>query len=233
MNIDSDRIKRKEYHSAINPGLQKHSQEYRVLATLRFLFPGKYENMVLADCPDLQDRNSGIGVEVTSSVKNAEMQAARLFSYYVDGTDVERNNQKLNAMGYSVHNSEIVKSLVSPIETSYGEKVCFQSSIRRKQAKVTKYRKEFNQIELAILLPEIPSTDAEAHFVDWIQELQVENTKGFDSIIILSHRFCIVYSNETKANRKIPLSKEVELLLSKIGRMTAEGELTLSSFEWL
>ena len=39
MNIETDLVKKKEFSTSINSGIQKHSQEYKVLAILRYLYP--------------------------------------------------------------------------------------------------------------------------------------------------------------------------------------------------
>lgn len=43
MNIETDLVKKKEFSSSINPSIQKHSQEYKVLAILRYLYPQKFQ----------------------------------------------------------------------------------------------------------------------------------------------------------------------------------------------
>lgn len=58
MKIDTDQIKNKKFTAPIKSELQKHSQEYRVLATLRYLFPNRFENMVTGEAPDLQDKKT-------------------------------------------------------------------------------------------------------------------------------------------------------------------------------
>ena len=235
MNIDTEVVHTKRFSTAISSELLKHSQEYRVLATLRYLFPGKYDDMIVDDCPDLQDRVSGLGIEVTSVVKNADMKSSRLFSFYCVDTDEERKKEtlrKLNADGYSIVDSVAGKALVCPVGTSEGEKNRFQKCILHKQDKIKEYKAKFDRVALAILLHDIPSSEAERHCVDWIREFQSENTQDYDTIIILSHRFCIVYNKRSDDSLKFSLTNDVTILLHTIARMTAEGELSLSSPEW-
>ena len=60
MKINTEIVKNKEFETAIKPSLLKHSQEYRVLATLRYLYPSKFDKMVTGEAPDLQDREKGL-----------------------------------------------------------------------------------------------------------------------------------------------------------------------------
>ena len=83
MKINTNLVKVKAYTDAIKPSLLKHSQEYRVLATLRYLYPIKFDKMVPGEAPDLQDYENGIGIEVTI--------ASRAFSELYQG---EQNNTK-------------------------------------------------------------------------------------------------------------------------------------------
>ena len=45
MNIETDLVKKKVFSSSMNPSIQKHSQEYKVLAILRYLYPQKFSTM--------------------------------------------------------------------------------------------------------------------------------------------------------------------------------------------
>lgn len=45
MNIETDLVKKKVFSSSINHSIQKHSQEYKVLAILRYLYPQKFSTM--------------------------------------------------------------------------------------------------------------------------------------------------------------------------------------------
>lgn len=77
MRIDTDLIKNKNYIYPIQSSVIKHSQEYITLATLRYLFPQRYETMIKGESPDLQDSVNGIGIEVTAAVRENDMKASR------------------------------------------------------------------------------------------------------------------------------------------------------------
>ena len=94
MKIDSDLIKNKNYTIPIEPSILKHSQEYNVLASLRYLFPHKFESMVTGESPDLQDIVNGIGIEVTAAVRENDMKASRAFATLRKGDNKSIKNTK-------------------------------------------------------------------------------------------------------------------------------------------
>ena len=53
MKINTKVVQNKKFEVAIKPCLLKHSQEYRVIATLRYLYPKKFDKMVTGEAPDL------------------------------------------------------------------------------------------------------------------------------------------------------------------------------------
>lgn len=235
MKIDTDLIKNKKYVSSIKPYNQKYSQEYKVLAILRYLYPPKFSNMVKGESPDFQDNISNIGIEVVSAVKEGDMEASRAFSKLCrpESRTTEKNKKRIESSNYSIIPVQDDKVTISTMGTSEGEKIVFQKSIRKKSEKLRQYREKFKTIGLAILLPEIPTTYAEEHCLEWISEVLNESQNLFDFVYVLSHRFCIYYDTHKNASEKRFLTAKEYRLLSIIARMTAEGELSLSDSEWL
>lgn len=235
MKIYTDLIKNKCYDCSISPGLLKHSQEYRVLATLRYLFPQKYQTMTSGESPDLQDQEKGIGIEVTAAVRQDDMKASSAFSklYQVRNSGaVEKYKRIIKSSGYSFVPISGERSAISTTGTSQSEKICFQEAIRKKKGKLQQYRNSFKRLGLAIVLPELPTTEAECHIVDWIREVFREDNNTFDFVYVLSNRFCICYDVQADHSQKREMSKEEDKLLRIIARMTAEGELSLKDQEW-
>lgn len=122
---------------------------------------------------------------------------------------------------------------ISTSGTSDGEKFFFQESIRRKMKKLESYRANFKNMGLAILLLEIPTSYAENHFSEWISEIYDESTNVFDFVYVISYRFCLYYDAQASDAEKYLLTQEESSSLAIIGRMTAEGELSLENDEWL
>lgn len=235
MKINTDLVKNKKFTSSIKPSVLKHSQEYRVLATLRYLYPQKFDVMITSEAPDLQDSASSTGIEVTAAVKEDDMKASRAFSELNQGKtkDIEKRRYTIESSGYSFVTLKDEKVAISTSGTADGEKCFFQESIRRKTKKLQQYRIKFKRIGLAILLPEIPTSYAENHLSEWISEISDESSNLFDFVYVISHRFCLYYDTQAEFTEKRSLTQEESWRLATIGRMTAEGELSLSDSEWL
>lgn len=233
MNIHTNLVKSKRFTSSIEPSILKHSQEYRVLATLRYLYPTKFDAMITGETPDLQDSTSSTGIEVTVAVKEDDMKVSRAFSEMTQDKDIEKHKNIIESSGYSFVYLIDEKIAISTSGTANGEKKSFQQSIQRKTKKIHQYRRNFKKVGLAILLPEIPTTYAEDHLSKWIFELLVDTENQFDFCYVISHRFCLYCDVKTGTSEKKELTQKESGLISTIGRMTAEGELTMESEEWL
>ena len=234
MKIDTELIKSKEFHNAIRANLLNRSQEYRVLATLRYLYPNKFDTMILGESPDLQDHQNNIGIEVTIAANWKDMRASREFSKLCQGTfDEKKCKDAISKSGYSIIHIKENTFAISMFGTSDGEKSVFEESILRKVQKIPQYKKEFKKLGLAILLVEPITSDMEAHFVEWLKDTMKQNGDSYDYVYVISNRFCICYNTKENTFEKQFLKKHESVSLSKIARMTAEEQLTLSSIEWL
>lgn len=235
MDIYTDLVRNRHFDGSINSELLKYSQEYRTLATLRYLYPGKYEAMELKDSPDLQDCDNGIGIEVTTAVRTNDMKATSAFARLgqaASAQEVKKFNKRILESGHSLRITPWGKSLLSPSGTSNGEKNCFQKAIQNKKAKFQKYKTTFDIVGLAVLFLSPPTSEAERNIVDWIRGECRFDDNSFDFIYVISHRFCLYYDSQTDYFQKLALSKEEDSLLRTVGRMTAEGELSLTDREW-
>lgn len=137
MKINTDLVKGKKYSSAVKPNTLKHSQEYRVLATLRYLYSSKFDTMITGEAPDLQDSASSTGIEVTAAVKEDDMKVSRAFSELNQGKpkDIEKRKNIIKSSGYFSVPLKDEKVAISTSGTADGEKRFFQESIRRKTKK--------------------------------------------------------------------------------------------------
>ena len=234
MHINTALVKSKNFKNAIKPSLLKHSQEYRVLATLRYLYPTKFDTMITGEAPDIQDVSSSTGIEVTVAVKEDDMKVSRVFSELNQGKpkDIEKRKKIVKASGYSFVPLKDESVAISTSGTADGEKHFFQESIRRKIEKLEEYRARFKRMGLAILLPETPTCYAENHLSEWISELLDESANLFDFVYVISHRFCLYYDAHAKITEKSSITQDESWLLATIGRMTAEGELSITDIEW-
>lgn len=201
---------------------------------MRYLYPSKFDTMITGEAPDLQDSASSTGIEVTAAVKEDDMKVSRAFSELNQGKpkDIEKRKKNIKSSGYFFVPLKDEKVAISTSGTADGEKCFFQESIRRKTKKIQQYRSNFKRMGLAILLPEIPTSYAENHLSEWITELLDESANLFDFVYVISHRFCLYYDMQAKKTEKRSLTQDESLSLATIGRMTAEGELTMTDTEW-
>ena len=236
MKINTEIVQNKKFEAAIKPCLLKHSQEYRVLATLRYLYPAKFDKMVTGEAPDLQDCENGIGIEVTAAVSENDMRASRAFSelYQGEPKDIEKRKKIIESSGYTFVPLVDNKDVISTSGTADGEKYFFQESIRKKTKKLEQYHANYKETGLAIILSEIPTSYAETNLSEWLSEVLTESNIRFDFAYVISHRFCIHFDMQGNILEKHSLTSDENCWLVTIGRMTAEGELSFSnSEEWL
>lgn len=232
MKIFTDKVKNKQFLCPIFSGNYKYSCEYRVLAILRYLYPLKFNNMIVLDRPDLQDVTHSIGIEVTISVREEDMKTTYAFSMLKRDLDKEKQFKIINNSGYYINDFYYGRYVISTLGNDNIEKKCFQNSILKKVKKLKSYRSKFKNIGLAILFPDIPSFYSEEHLIDWILELSPNCTDFYDFFYIISHRFCIYYNVSSKENDKCLISADEHNALCTIARMTSEKELSLNDVEW-
>ena len=137
MKINTDLVKGKKYCSAIKPNTLKHSQEYRVLATLRYLYPSKFDTMITGEAPDLQDSASSTGIEVTAAVKEDDMKVSRAFSELNQGKpkDIEKRKNIIKSSGYFSVPLKDEKVAISTSGTADGEKRFFKKAYEERRKK--------------------------------------------------------------------------------------------------
>ena len=236
MKLDTELIKNYKPNCAISSELLKDSQEYRVLATIRYLFPFEFDEMIPDESPDLQDRKNDIGIEVTVATSQKDMEASRVFAEYKAGSRSEENfNKIIKRNGYEIEDSYINGAkIISKSGKLECEKCVFEKAIENKLKKLPDYRKKFNKVGLAILLTEIPTSDLENSIVDKISELNNNNNNEdfFDFIFIISNRFCLRYDIKTNKIVKYSLTAQESDSLKIIGRLSAEKTIDLSNIEY-
>lgn len=233
MKIDTEIIKNKKFTAPIEAKLQKYSQEYRVLSTLRYLFPNRFKKMVKGESPDLQDKENGIGIEVTTAVDWRDMRAAREFAkLQQENGDIEKHKKAITSSGYFFLPIKKDKVAIYTSGTLEKEKFFFQESIRKKINNLQQYREEFQKIGLAVIWIDIPTSDVRDNLGKWIAEVLDKADIVFDFVYVLSHRFCVYYDVQEKSSELRTIKDTETKWLATIARMTAEGELSLSDEEW-
>ena len=137
MKINTDLVKGKKYSSAVKPNTLKHSQEYRVLATLRYLYPSKFDTMITGEAPDLQDSASSTGIEVTAAVKEGDMKVSRAFSELNQGKpkDIEKRKNIIKSSGYFSVPLKDEKVAILPLELPTERNAFFKKAYEERRKK--------------------------------------------------------------------------------------------------
>lgn len=232
MNLNTVRVKEKRFNGAIDKKLFKHSKEYLVLAILKYLDPNRYEKVVLRDRPDLQGEE--LGIEVTIAESQNDMQADREFAQYCEGNNKKRRMETIQKDGrHVIVRYKHMDAMISGGGVNLEEKSIIQEAIKRKIASVKKYPdNHYKQMELAIIRTEIPSSLWMESVTDWVSEVvRDECEQIFSRIYVIGGNTCFTINNDG-SNNTHKIEKEQFKRLSIIGRMTAEGELTIDDEEW-
>ncbi|MBR4144941.1 MAG: hypothetical protein IKU06_05725 [Lachnospiraceae bacterium] len=119
-------------------------------------------------------------------------------------------------------------------QTLYGiqdEKKLIIDAIKRKAQKAKEcYLKKINNIELAIRLFDILTSESLKKIPDWIKE--TEEAKVFSHIYILGNKFILDYDTYKESFEMKQMDKQTYERLQKIGRMTAEKIIKFEDEEW-
>lgn len=236
MNLNTERIKNKRFTNAIDSETSKKSCEYRVLATLRYLYSDMYNNMKNDDSPDLQDKVNNVGIEVTKSCNDKEMAASSAY-YKLMRCDelevIEEQRRIINKNNCSLIETDDGTRHMLSFGTYYDEKNFFQNAIKKKLDKLDKYKKSYEKVGLAILIEDIPCYEFIDNIKINIDEVYNNNNKFYDFIYVISSSFCIYYDINEEIYEKKELTKDESLKLKTIGRMTAEKEIDIENdVEW-
>lgn len=227
MNIHTSRVKAKKIDEMIKEQLLKKSQELFVLAFLRYTYPEKYGDVIHSDSPDLQGKT--IAVEVTSADSPQDIQATKEFKKYcTDHNDLrkktilEHSNMKIVTLentyilceggGYNCNNQTLI------------------SRINDKIDKAQRYSDKCKTLELAIIKTDRPLQPWIDSLNDMIRPLLNENNPYNTIYVIFPNAYFIIEKN--KDGELHQLDSEIYQSLKKIGRMTAEGELSFKDEEW-
>lgn len=229
MNLNTPRIVNKKVSNYIKEERKlKDSQEYFVLAFLKYKFPDKYKDVFHADKPDLQGNK--IMVEVTTLEENKEMQASKEFAKYSENYD-EWRIKKIEGTGYALENSADITSMYRSGGYNFElDQALLKKCVNVKTEKAKGYDAKNRTLELALVKEDRP-------LLEWLEKINysletiVNNQEIYETVYILFPNSCI-YIKKGTSPQKIELSPKEYLHLKTIGRMTAEGEINIDDEEW-
>lgn len=230
--ITTERVKKYNPKEPLSTELRKCSKELFVLAVLKWYSPLLYATMVHSDCPDLQDFEKRVGVEVVCFLEPNEAKATAEFVKYLNpqkDCDKEKAEQQIIAAGGDV--------ISAPCGIDVLNVPSFSESIRKKQlkavfqnksSKASAYLKAFKHIKLAILADFEPSD----MFDIWISCIRETQSIPFEEIFLICKDalYCWNSNGGFVEIKRIPDSVRQDL--KKIGHMTAIGVIDESDVEW-
>lgn len=217
--------------------LESKSHEYRALAVIRYLFPDEpFLSLVKFESPDFISCDKSIGLEVTDVVIDKHMQIEKTYIKYKH----PENDIKKQKNGELIHNSgaRLLCSRNNQIEyleyDTYTVDLYVRAIKQQISSKVEKSEKyeQVSELDLALLFCDPIDEDFESYLRRNIDILIGKSTK-FMKIFIVSSSFCIKYDVKDHTVVKKDLTKDEDIKLKILGRLTAEGTLSLKSPEWI
>lgn len=231
MNINTLRVVNKEITGRIKDEKKlKCSQEYFVLAFLKYKFPGKYKDVIKAEKPDLQGEK--VFVEVTTLETYEDMQANKEFAKFCEDHDEQRATtieKTGNALRYYAVTDFQSLDNGGGYNFEY-DRLLLDQRVCEKIKKAEGYDKKNRTPELALVKNDRP-------LLEWLEKIDdsleaiVNNQETYETIYILFPEGCI-YIEKGKSPQKVELSQEEYSRLKTIGRMTAEEEIRPDDEEW-
>ena len=219
----------------INYQLEKDSHEYRVLATIRLLFPqNNYINVVKSEAPDFIDRDNIIGLEVTDVCFPKHRQASKEFyklNHPVDDKKTQQENtRKTIDSGIDGSSGKTIKANVLDFQSFSVESVFVQMK-RQIDIKEMKKYEHTNELDLSLLFDDRINIDLENDLINQLIISQ-EGKKKFAKIYVVSDYLCLEYNVTENSFQRRLLTEDENIRLKILGRLTAEEKINLSSPEW-
>lgn len=229
MNLLSNKIHNYQVKHALSQELIKTSREYYVLAVLKYSFPEKFSGLRKSETPDLQDLKKGLGIEVTwgDSPIN-ELISGESYKYTQANTQADRVKclKKIRQHG----GDRNLFSTSYPISTAEGSLAFIQNAFQKKKSKIVMYRQNVQCLGLAIIIdiPIIIISDFQ-----WEENLSDQNNDGFNFVVLIHWSGVDMYDFDTKKHTSKMISNQDMRNLKKIGRLTAEGIITVDDDVWI
>lgn len=231
MKLNTPRIMNKEVSDYIkNEQKLKLSQEYFVLAFLKYKFHDKYKDVIHLDKPDLQGEK--VFVEVTSLDTGKDMMANKEFAKYCKDHD-ERRIKTIEGTGNEL--GDVIGTDFKSMNSGGGynfesDRLLLEKCVCEKITKAKGYDISNRSPELALVKKDRP-------LLEWLEKISfsleqiVNNQEMYKIVYILFPNGCI-YVEKGKTPQMIDLTQDEYLRLRTIGRMTAEEEINTDDEEW-
>ena len=224
------------FNNGIDYKLEDKSHEFRALAIIRFLFPDEpFSSLTKSERPDFISTEQSVGLEVTDVTIQKHRQASKEFFKYKHSQDLTKKNRSVtiirnNGAKILSFEEEQKEVLDFDVFSSNSYINVLENRINDKEEKSNEYA-ELKELDLALLFDDPVGEELEAEILKSIEGI-ISDSTNFNKIFIISNRFCIRLCAEDHSIVKKELSKEDDLRLKILGRLTAEGTKTLESPEW-
>ena len=230
MKLNTHRVKNIRVNSYIDEKKLKLSQEYFVLAFLKYMFPSKYKDLLHGDRPDLQGGN--VYVEVTALDTYKDMQASKEFAKYIADGD-ERRIKTIEGTGNALRSIETLNATSMYSGGGYN----FESDYELLEKRICEKVDKAKGYEINNRTPELALVKEDRPLQEWFEKISdsletiVKNQDVYETVYILFPNGCI-YVEKGEAPNIIELNQDEYICLKTIGRMTAEDEITTDDEEW-
>lgn len=188
--------------------------------------------MVHSDCPDLQDSEKQIGVEVVCFLEPNEAKATAEFVKYLNPLkegDNEKAEQQIRAAGGTVIGAPRGLGVLEVQSISEGKrKERMNEILRNKSSKSSEYLKKFKHIKLAILAELEPSDMVDI----WTSCIYETKSIPFEEVFFVCINGLYRWNSKDNSVEIKKISNSNRQALRKIGQMTAIGIIKESDVEW-
>ena len=224
MNLYTRILSEYEFGKPIAPQLLKYSNEYYALAVLRYLFPGKYDDLEKSEAPDFQNGSHSLGIEVIQAVSKEEMTASAEYA------NIRYKKQR----EYSKNSNMIDNRRGEPLDfPAFGsERMIFDmyTALEKKSSKVSQYRATVECLCIAMII-DLPLTDNNRNTVfEFLNSNQFINE--YDYVFAFFWNSFVGLNRIDHSVTVWEIESDVRRRLLTIARMTAERIIDLSSSEW-
>ena len=238
--VRTDRVNNKKFTTYMDTKLFTSKIEYEAIAFIKYIFGERFGTLFHSDAPDIQDKNGVWGIEVVKVVSESDGRLEGESNQYLRATEeanlLAQNKyaKKIERDGGKILNRAVMFSLQSDVK----EKYIFQEAIKRKLAKLPKYKEKGYKHMGIYMLYECPISFGNANErKEWLDEVQSEHKEKYDIAIVLyqddiSWRISL-YDFSTDEIMDKEINNDIVNYIGKLGRMTAEGEVKQDDPEWI
>ncbi len=220
-------IKWYDFNKPLDSEKMKHYDEYFALAVLRYCYPERYADYIIADAPDLQSRDGKSGIEVTLATNETIASIEGNFAKYRLSDEASERNKlrnKITDKGASLDSF----GLAYPEENGLQDEAKIRCVIRKKNAKLSSYlTKGFQRIELFIRFSGMPAIIKKETYIKMLSE-----ASGYETVFFTAPSCLMVYRPADYSFTVVKIPDDDYSALGAIARLTVDGKIGFNSPTW-